>query len=1180
MTSGVQVRLCGRLTVTWAGESLEGALPGRQGRMLFAYLVLHRDRPVRRDELTGMLWAEEGPPPGGESLLAPPLSRLRRALGPGRLEGRSELSLVLPDDAWIDWEVAWARGRDARGALDAGRPADAAAAAREALAIADGRLLPGLEARWIDEHRAELADLRLDALEALAVAGAALGGAELPAAQRAARAAVEAAPFRESARAALLVALRAAGNIAEALVAYEELRTLLRDELGTVPGPALVALHEELLRAETAPAPVRPAPPAPAAAAPEPSPPAADAAPVLPEALTRVAATGIFGRDAELGRLRAALAAARTGTPQVAFVSGEGGIGKTRLVAELAAAEPGLQVVYGRADEEDATPFGLWLRLFAGHLATLDDAALAVLAGEDAADLARLLPEVRLRLPDVPAPPSLDPETERFRLFAAVVRLLCRMAQDAPLLVLLDDLHWTDRSSLLLLREVVRAPRLGPVLIVGTFREEEVDARHPLGETLAATERERPALRVRLEGLGDRDVAALVDEQVGDLAADRVRTIREETGGNPFFVKQLVRHLGEGGPREDVPAGLRDVIARRVARLPDGADAVLRVAALVGREFTLDLVAEVADRDEDEVLDHLDAAVGAGLVAELDAAPGRYVFTHALLRTTLEDTLTGTRRARLHRRIGEAIEPRLRGDDDRAVADLARHFAAAGPAEVDRAVLYGLRAADQATRRLAYEEAVELIAGALAARERDEPFEPFEHARLLLRLAEAIGRTGRWDEARDAYARAAAMAREAEAPGLFARAALGHAGGVWERFGQQDEASAELLEEALAVMPPEDAPLRAQVLARLGIVLYYLPGAARRCAVLADEALATARRLDDPDTLLLALGAQLYAHWRPGEADLRVHFADEAVAVATEHGPLRTLAEAHAWRAIALLELCRLEEADADLARHAELAERLQQPELLAHAAAVRSMRALQRGDWAEGEEAANLTLAQRRPTPMALQFYGVEMIVLLGEQLRLAEVIDHFERLVKEIGGLPGWRTPLAWAYAQLGRPEAALAELAPVRADGWAGLPYDANFDAALAIVAHVADALGDAELAAEVEERLRPLADTWVVLGPGPATLGPVAYSLGLCGLVRGADPSAVVADLELAIERCARMDAAPYGAHARAALAEALDRRGEPGDDERAAALRAEAGAVAARLGMPRLERRLEAATARA
>jgi hypothetical protein len=754
------------------------------------------------------------------------------------------------------------------------------------------------------------------------------------------------------------------------------------------------------------------------------------------------------------------------------------------------------------------------------------------------------------------------------------------MAGDAPLLVLLDDLHWTDRSSLLLLREVVRAPRLGPVLIVGTFREEEVDPRHPLGETLAATERERPALRVRLEGLGDRDVAALVDEQVGDLASDRVRTIREETGGNPFFVKQLVRHLGEGGPREDVPAGLRDVIARRVARLPDGADAVLRVAALVGREFTLDLVAEVADRDEDAVLDHLDAAVGAGLVAELDAAPGRYVFTHALLRTTLEDTLTGTRRARLHRRIGEAIEPRLRGDDDRAVADLARHFAAAGPAEVDRAVLYGLRAADQATRRLAYEEAVELIAGALAARERDEPFEPFEHARLLLRLAEATGRTGRWDEARDAYARAAAMAREAEAPGLFARAALGHAGGVWERFGQQDEASAELLEEALAVMPSEDAPLRAQVLARLGIVLYYLPGAARRCAVLADEALATARRLDDPDTLLLALGAQLYAHWRPGEADLRVHFADEAVAVATEHGPLRTLAEAHAWRAIALLELCRLEEADADLARHAELAERLQQPELLAHAAAVRSMRALQRGDWAEGEEAANLTLGQRRPTPMALQFYGVEMIVLLGEQLRLAEVIDHFERLVKEIGGLPGWRTPLAWAYAQLGRPEAALAELAPVRADGWAGLPRDANFDAALAIVAHVADALGDAELAAEVEERLRPLADTWVVLGPGPATLGPVAYSLGLCGLVRGADPSAVVADLELAIERCARMDAAPYGAHARAALAEALDRRGEPGDDERAAALRAEAGAVAARLGMPRLERRLEAATARA
>jgi DNA-binding SARP family transcriptional activator len=1176
MSAAVEVHLCGRLALCWAGESLEGALPGRQGRLLLAYLVLHRDRAVRRDELAEVLWAEDGPPPGGDALLAPPLSRLRRALGPGRLEGRAELSLALPDDTWVDWEVAHAQARAARAALDAGDPQGAAAAAREALAIADGGLLPGLEASWIDERRAELAGLRIDALEALAVAGATLGGAALPEAERAARAAVEAAPFRESARAALLLALRAQGNVAEALVAYEELRTLLREELGTSPGPALAALHEELLRADLAPAPApAPAPPPPTARARAARPPGG-----LPDRLTQAVAAPLFGRDAALAALRRALAAARAGEPQVAFVSGEGGIGKTRVVAELARGAGDAQVLYGRCDEEDATPFGLWLRLLSAHLDTLDDPALAALVGEDAGDLGRLLPEVRRRLPDLPPPPALDPETERFRLFAAVVRVLCRMGERAAVLVVLDDLHWADRSSLLLLREVVGAPTLGPALVVGTFREEELGPRHPLGESLAAIERERPALRVRLEGLGDADVAALAgaEDPAGRLAGERVRAIREETGGNPFFVKQLVRHLGEGGTGQDVPAGLRDVIARRVARLPDGADGVLRVAALVGREFRLELVAEVAGRAEDEVLDHLDAAVRAGLVAELDSAPGRYLFAHALLRTTLEDELTATRRARVHRRIGEVVEQRLRGDDDGAVADLARHFAAAGPAEVDRAVLYGLRAADQATERLAYEEAVELVAGALAARERDEPVEPAERARLLMRLAEALGRAGRWDDARDAYARAAGAARDAEAPALFARASLGHAGGLWERFGQEDRASAALLEEALAVLPADDAPLRAQLLARLSIVLYYLPGAERRCAVLADEALAIARRLDDGATLLLALSAQLYAHWRPGEAALRLHVADEAVAVAGGLGQLADLAHAHAWRAIALLELCRLPEADADLARHAELAERLQQPELLSHAAATRSMRALQAGDWAAGEAAAHETLAQRRPTPMALQFFGVEMIVLLGEQLRLAEVLDHFERLVREIGGLPGWRTPLAWAFAQTGRREEALAELAPLRADDWAGLPRDANYDAALAIVAHVADELGDAELAAEVEERLRPYADTWVVLGPGPATLGPVAYSLGLCGLLRGADPDAVVADLELAIERCERMEALPYGAHARAVLAEALDRRGAPGDAERATGLRDEAAAVAARLGMPRLERRLAAAVA--
>src|SRR4051794_30431398 len=205
VTEATRIQLCGRLIVELQGRRLEDTLRGRQGRLLFAYLALHRDRPVRRDELAEALWSGKGAPPAYESLLAPPLSRLRKALGAGVLEGRSELQLILPEDAWIDWEVLPERLRAARGA----NAREAWEAGREAVEIAERGLLPGLEAPWIDARRAELADLRAEALEALAVAGTKLGGSALPDAEQAARAAVQAQPYRESARAALMGVLRA-----------------------------------------------------------------------------------------------------------------------------------------------------------------------------------------------------------------------------------------------------------------------------------------------------------------------------------------------------------------------------------------------------------------------------------------------------------------------------------------------------------------------------------------------------------------------------------------------------------------------------------------------------------------------------------------------------------------------------------------------------------------------------------------------------------------------------------------------------------------------------------------------------------------------------------------------------------------------------------------------------------
>jgi hypothetical protein len=293
--------------------------------------------------------------------------------------------------------------------------------------------------------------------------------------------------------------------------------------------------------------------------------------------------------------------------------------------------------------------------------------------------------------------------------------------------------------------------------------------------------------------------------------------------------------------------------------------------------------------------------------------------------------------------------------------------------------------------------------------------------------------------------------------------------------------------------------------------------------------------------------------------------------VAERLGDLLFLAEARAWRAIVLIELCRREEADADLDRHGRLAYSLQQPELLMHSAALRSMRALMSGRWVEGERAARevLRTGERSRALDARQYYAAEMLALLNEQSRLGELVEDLEGLVRDVGELPAWRAALAWGLAQAGRVDDARAELDVVRRDGLAALPPDANFIPTLAVLAHIAGELRDADVAVEVEALLRPYTDYWVVLGPGPATLGPVAYSVGLLNLLTGR-PDKAARYFVVAIEKSELMGARPYLARSQVGLAEALRAgRGGAADADRAAQLEEEALATARELEMTRL-----------
>ena len=630
-----------------------------------------------------------------------------------------------------------------------------------------------------------------------------------------------------------------------------------------------------------------------------------------------------------------------------------------------------------------------------------------------------------------------------------------------------------------------------------------------------------------------------------------------------------------------MPDGVRDVIARRVARLSEHAGRVLGIAALIGRDFDLDLLERVAGLTEEELLDVLDAAVRGALLVEVHGTPGRYSFAHALLRTTLEAELSATRRARLHLRIGEAIEQLHGTRPDRWLAELARHFGAAGPRAADRAVAYAERAAEQAASRLAYDETVRLLAAAVRVRRGDEHADPTEVARLENALAAAEADAGHWEAARASFARAtvAARAAGAGAADAFARAALGHAGGTWEQYAVEDAENVALLEEALGLLPAEDSAMRAQVLARIAVHRSFVAHVCEpELRAIADEAVAMARRVGEAQPLAAALTGALHARWRPGRPADRLELATELIELTEAHNQPTCAADAHIWRAQALLELCRLDEADAHLARHAELAEASQQPALLIHRDAVRSMRATLEGDYEHGALIAREMFDRgereqadgRLLSPIHAQFHGTTMLSLRNERGELGPHAPFFEGLARQVAP-PGWLPALAWARAQAGRPELARELIEAMSDAGFATMPRDSLFIPRLAQVAHVVAELGDAKLADRVEPLLAPFGEFWVVLGPAACTLGPVAYSVGALQLLQNR-PETAASSFELALERSRAMRARPYVTRAQAGLAAALRRLG---DDARADALAGEAAATARELGMLRLQRELGA-----
>jgi class 3 adenylate cyclase len=437
----------------------------------------------------------------------------------------------------------------------------------------------------------------------------------------------------------------------------------------------------------------------------------------LPALLTDIGRIFV-GREAQLERLEQLWKEAAAGELRVALLAGEPGVGKTRLAAELAIQvhERGAMVLGGRCDEDLGVPYQPFveaLRRFVNHA---PEAELPDRLGLHPGELVRLVPEVAARLPELPPPLQSDPETERYRLFDAMASWLAAASSDEPVLLVLDDLQWAAKPTLLLLRHVVRSPESMRLFVLGTYRDTELGHDHPLVELLADLRRQGDVERLSLPGLDQLGVVAFMAHAAGHEMDDEglalARAIHEETEGNPFFVREVLGHLTETGGIEHqegrwvtsasidelgIPEGVREVVGRRLSRLSAEANAALRVAAVIGTEFEIPVLQTAGNLDEDVLLSSLEEAISARLVAEALGPTARYRFAHAIVRDTLYEELTAARRVAIHRKVAEGIEALYAGALDDQLPALAHHWARATPPAVETtpAVDYARRADDR-----------------------------------------------------------------------------------------------------------------------------------------------------------------------------------------------------------------------------------------------------------------------------------------------------------------------------------------------------------------------------------------------------------------------------------------------------------------------------------------------------
>jgi class 3 adenylate cyclase/tetratricopeptide (TPR) repeat protein len=909
----------------------------------------------------------------------------------------------------------------------------------------------------------------------------------------------------------------------------------------------------------------------------------------LPERCLVSSTVGFVGRESERSMLHDAVRrVAREDRHQLVMIGGEPGIGKTALASQCvqSAHKDGAIVLYGRAEEDLGVPYGPWNEALT-HLVSHAPPSLIESLGPYAGSLVRLAPALTGQFGASDSVVTSDPEAARHILFSAVTSALRTAGELATVVVILDDLQWADAPSLQLLRHVAAASEPMRLLLIGTFRESDVAAAGPLADLLAALHREPAASRVSLLGLDELELLAMMEGAAGQQIDEDGLSLRDElmaeTDGNPFFVGELLRHLTETGGiyQEDgrwvsssdlrsqgLPVSVREVIARRVERLGEPGTRVLATASVIGRDFDLSLLAAASELDEDTLLDVMDRAAEATLIENVDG--NRCTFVHALIEYTLYESLAPARRARLHRRIAEAIEAQCRGRTQGRVGELAYHWAeAVVPEELDKAMGYARAAGDEALARLAPAEALRRYSQALSLLEQRQVEAKGMRAELLLGLGVAQRQTG--DAAyRETLLDVAHLAQDLGATELLAAAALANNRGFFSVAGVVDAERVAVLEAASDAMKGTESADRARLLALLASELTYGADLARRRDLM-HQAVTMARNIGDPATLVDVINQTSPATTDPETLGELLSLTAEGFEAARSIGDPVLQFWSALQRCFACYQAGIVIEADEALSVARRVAERLGQPIIRMHVTFVMATRAMLAGDLDEAErlsiEAVELGSSTGQPDIAA--FFAGQFGVIRVMQGRGAEIVELVRQATAENPGIPAFATFLAGIYCDLDRPEEARAVLEPFVADGFPSIPRDLIWLITMSNIAYAVAELGWTDAAGPVLERLSPFIGQICCIET--TTYPEVGYYLGLLAatLDRFEEAEAYFSQAAATHER---IGAAWALAKTQLGWGSMLSARGERGDRDRASALLEQALASAQARGYALVARR--------